>query len=156
MPLWTKHYTQAEFHVKHWCLPPAPTGSAGTVWPCHAAPLRECFKSTNWVMFSVAWDIFDELADMKTSHSILLRVKICAPWQPLAVNRSFLRSRTQKKQHVGDLIKAPREPKNQLKWVPIMPLFYPSDSDCFLRYSCLYMAKHFELLKAEEAIYQFN
>lgn len=54
MPLWTKHNTRAEFHVKHWCLPPAPTGPAGTVWPCHAAPLRECFKCINWVMFTAA------------------------------------------------------------------------------------------------------
>lgn len=67
--------------------------TACSVWPRHAAPLRECFKCTNWVMFTVAWDTFDELADMKTSHSTSLCVKICAPLQALTGNCSFLRSR---------------------------------------------------------------
>lgn len=35
--------TGAEFHVRPWCLPPATADSAGTVWPHHAAPLRDCF-----------------------------------------------------------------------------------------------------------------
>lgn len=41
-----------------------------TVWPCHAAPLRECFKCTNWVMFPAAWDTYDELSDTRTSHNM--------------------------------------------------------------------------------------
>lgn len=47
--------TQEEFHVRQWFLPPAP---AGSVWPCHAAALRDCFKCTNWVMFTVARGAF--------------------------------------------------------------------------------------------------
>lgn len=45
---------------------------------------------TGLFSLQLAWDTFD---DMKTSHSTSLRVKICAPSQPLTANCSFLRSR---------------------------------------------------------------
>lgn len=102
----------------------------GLAWPCHAAPLRECFKCTNWVMFTAAWDTFDELTDMGTSQSTSLCVKICAPSQPLTVNWSFLRSRLRRSSML--------ETSSNLKRVetslsPHYATILSSDSDCFRR-----------------------
>lgn len=109
------------------------------------------FKCTNWVTFTAAclghfwWTHWHE--------GITKPIVVCEDMCTDAAADSellFFEIKAVKKQHVGDLIKAWRELKHH--GVPIMPLFYPSDSDWFLRYSCLYMVKHFELLKAEEAI----
>lgn len=93
MPLWTKQ----QFHVKQWRLAAASTGSAGTAWPCHAAPLRECFECTNWLMFPAAWDTFDELSDMRTSHNVSCFWRMCAPSQRLTENCSFFCVRSRPK-----------------------------------------------------------
>lgn len=79
MPLWTKHGTRAEFHVKRWSLPPASAGSAGTVWPCHAAPLRERFQ-----VYKLGY-VHCGLMNSSTSFC----VKICAPSQPPTVDCFF-------------------------------------------------------------------
>lgn len=111
-PFQTKHSSWVS--VKHWCLPSAPEGSAGTVWPCHAAPLREWSVQTQ--------DTVDELVDMRTSHSTLC-VKICASYQALAVNWSFLRSRRRRSSMLET--SSSLEEISKHLWVPIMPQFYP-------------------------------
>lgn len=131
----TKQNTQAEFHVKHWCLPPAPTGSAGCLMSFCSS--QGVFKCTNWVMFPAAWDTFDELADMKTSTSLC--VKICAPLQPLTGNCSFLRSRPRRSSILETSSRV--DESRKITACPLLPLFYPSDSDCFLHGETLWAFK---------------
>ena len=106
----------------------------------------ECFKCTNWVMFTAAWDTFDELADLRTSHTTSSFVKICASSQPADRELLFwLRSRPRRSSMLET--SSSLEERQNIIESQLCHCFYPPDSDSLWRSSYSYMAKHFELFK---------